>query len=230
MPNYNKLRGLVSQRMGGGKSSPPPHPYINTAPGAFTYTVPVSGRYKIWAWGPGGAGTFGARDGGGSGGLCVATVALARGQVISGTLGTPGVEGVVNATATTVTIPGRSIGLSAGGGQGGDGLSGGLGGTATGGDVNYNGSRGGGSIIGNTGLPGAGEAGYNGGTATGAGPTGAGAPGAAPFKGGDAGPYEALDHQPYMDPGAGGSSYNVIATRAVMAGAPRIVIARLTQA
>lgn len=136
---------------------------------ARTWTAPRNCTVRVTAFGASASGavrrggTAGAATGGGAGARCTKTVKLNAGDVL--TL-TPGAGGAANAPGTngafdgsdggnsTVTGP-NSLNMVAGGGKAGkanaDGLlscDGGLGGTATGGDENIAGGRGGNVIAG----------------------------------------------------------------------------------
>lgn len=158
-----------------------------------TWTVPVSGTYRIHLWGGSGTGGItrgqqGYTTGGGGGAKATKTVKLNAGDVLTFAIGAGGAinASTVNVVAngndggdTTVTGPG-GLNVVAGGGKGGKAstalaaLPGGLGGLATGGDENLSGGRGGditaahasnmiGRATGGGGLPVVGRAGRRGG-------------------------------------------------------------------
>lgn len=142
------------------------------APGSYTFTSPKGGRWKFVLWGPGGN-SGGGVDGGGSGAYVEITKTVLTGQTVALVVSSAG-------AATTATFLDGAV-ASAGAG------SGITGGTASGGDVNLNGSNGGASGGSNAGTAGTGT----GGGAAGAGgaglPGGAGAPANLPFRGGAGG-------------------------------------------
>ena len=129
-----------------------------------TYTVPVTGKYRITAIGAGGAGgarntsvnMYPAATGGGAGGTCIHEVNLTADQVLTISIGAGGVRGTNNTNGGdggNTTVTGTGISLAANGGGGGKyntsgsstvTLAGGAGGTATGGNIaNLTGGRGG---------------------------------------------------------------------------------------
>jgi len=110
-----------------------------------SWTAPRASKYTIYAWGPGGRTTPSAFPGGGSG-LARITVSLAKGSVLTLSIGqgaaTSGTDGAGYDPSgpTTVSGPGVSLNVTAGGA--GSGAAAGPGGTATGGDLNLTGSPG----------------------------------------------------------------------------------------
>lgn len=111
----------------------------SSTPGSFSYTVPAGVSYvDIEGWGGGAsAGYFAAYNmyfGGGGGGYFKRHIAVTQGQVISGNIAAGGgtASTTVTSPALTATTPLPLNGQS--GGQGG------LGGTASGGDVNTSGN------------------------------------------------------------------------------------------
>lgn len=126
------------------------------------WTVPVTGEYRIQAWGGSGTGAVirggnGFVTGGGAGGKCIKKVKLTAGDTLNFTVGAGGAaisltsNGQSNGNDggdTTVTGP-NSLNMIAGGGKGGKFSTalaithGGAGGTSSGGDENLTGGRGG---------------------------------------------------------------------------------------
>lgn len=161
-------------------------------PGSYTWTAPDSGYYRIAQWGTGNYGS--APNGGPSGAHAQTVVPITGGQAVaiavsSGNMASPG--------DTTVTLPdGRVVTTTS--------ASTTVPGTATGGDINLNGSAGG------VGVSGAGTAGL--GTAGGVGGPGdattmgggAGAPGYGYYPGGNG--ADGSTGFPGQTPGAGGRS------------------------
>lgn len=138
-------------------------------PGSYTFTPTVSGWWKFVAWG-GGEGGSGV-TGGGSGGYCEITKFLTTGQTVAVVVG-KGFDASSSATSSTATFPDGTVATAGA-------ASGATGGTASGGDVNLNGSAGG---NGGAGAAGLGTGGGAAGTGSGG---GAGAPANLPFRGGD---------------------------------------------
>jgi hypothetical protein len=156
--------------------------------GAQTWTCPKSGRYNVYAWGPGGRGGDTALEfAGSSGGLAIwQRVRFRKGDTVA--ISVP--HHASTSGDTTVTTSRRPAALTGGRGGAGGG-SAGAAGAATGGDVNISGS------LGKT------SAGNNGGGTDGGLGTSGGAPGAPGFdglRGGDG----ALTGYPGGTPGAGG--------------------------
>lgn len=161
-----------------------------TTTGAGTWTVPCGvTSITVEAWGAGGAGggstvNNNSGDGGGSGAYTSGTFAVTAGDNIAYIIGAGGNGSTGNGTnGGDTTI----LGMTAGGGQGGDSNGGtvtGTGGTATGGTINTNG---------NNGTAGGSDTGGNGGNAPNGGNGGTGRnnnngnPGATPGGGGGGG-------------------------------------------
>lgn len=147
--------------------------YTHVFPVTGSFTVVVPGKYRLLAIGGGGGYVAGRKrqGGGGAGGLCIASRNLAAGDVISFTIGAGGSDASVaippggfayanNGGATTVTV--GTLSMVAGGGQGGVQVRstapsgtylGAVGGSATGGDFNYPGGRGGNVVYISAGTP-----------------------------------------------------------------------------
>lgn len=176
----DRLLGFAGQSMGG--------PKVRTTdgaaylfPGGYTFTAPISGYYKFVARGGGGSGN--ANNAGGSAAYGEVTKLLAIGQNVAISVGGPsGTGGLAPPSqqggTTALTFPDGVI-CTAGGGFGACNVSGtqSPGGTASGFDLNLNGSAGGTSGV--VGAPGNGSAGGPGGGVNG----GAGAPGNAQYPG-----------------------------------------------
>lgn len=159
-------------------------------PGSYTFTPTISGWWKFVLWG-GGSENSSANNGGGSGGYSEITKFLTPSQTVALVVGI-GARAGVAATASTATFPDGTV-VSAGA------ASGRTGGTATGGDVNLDGSLGGtGASSGAAGL------GTGGGAAGTGNSSGAGAPSNLPFRGGEGG--TAAGNTRGRSPGAGGSA------------------------
>ena len=174
-----QLRGLVGQGVSAKKKRPnfsvggtgPVYNFPLAESGAYTFTVPTSGRWMFVGWGPGGLGSSGSK-GGSSGAYVEVTRFLARGQTVSLS---------VNFNADTViTLPDGTIAIAGKSAPGGGGAPG----IASGGDVNINGTS---SAVSGSGSPGGGTGGGPGGTPTGGNIGGAGAPANLPFRGGKGG-------------------------------------------
>jgi len=141
------------------------------------FTVPDSGNYLIIAIGAGGSGgalrnapnpIFSRATGGAAGGTCIKLVSLTASDVYSIVIGAGGLgvstPSVGNSGGNT-TVIGTNVSLTASGGENGavDSLA--IGGTATGGDLNYSGGNGGSytiSSIARSGATGGGAPGLNG--------------------------------------------------------------------
>ncbi len=128
MATGQKLRGLVGQGMSGTRRPFFGHVY-QYAVGSYTLTIPVTGRWTVVQWGAGGNSQTGVGGGGGGGALCISERYLRRGQTVS----------IVIGTHCVVTLPDGSV-ITAG--DGAMDAAGGVGGTASGGDINVNGSDG----------------------------------------------------------------------------------------
>lgn len=163
------VRGLVAQSMNGSRGLVAPKlgalP-VNATSGSGSITVRRPCYALIIARGPGGSGGGGSGptvcSGGGGGAVLYKRVLLRAGQTISYTVGTPGAAPTFSSvpgndgTDSTVTLPDGTV-LRAGGGKRGlfgDGVAGGAGGLATGGDINRNGGAGGSAASGTNGEPG----------------------------------------------------------------------------
>lgn len=150
-----KLRGFIGQRMTAARAQPSAI-FFAFSSGSHTFTVPKEGAglWRLVAWGGGGGGSL---EPGGGGALAIKDVHLRDGQQVPVFVAAVG-------QASTVTLPGTT--LTAGGGTFG---SPGLGGVATGGDVNVSGANSSGSnggaagsygeYLGGGGGPGIGRAG-----------------------------------------------------------------------
>lgn len=141
------------------------------------FTVPDSGNYLIIAVGAGGSGgavrvtpnpVFSRATGGAAGGTCIKLVSLTASDVYSIVIGAGGLgvstPSVGNPGGNT-TVIGTNVSLTASGGEGGAADSLAIGGTASGGDLNYTGGNGGSitiSTIGRSGATGGGAPGLNG--------------------------------------------------------------------
>lgn len=156
-------------------------------PGIYTFTPPQAGLWKFVLWGAGG-GCFNGTSGqaAGSGAYCETNRRLDPAQNVTIIVG----AGSTNSGgATTVTFPDGTV-VSAGGGVTGN--STGVGGVASGGDVNLAGSA-------------AGQAGGGTGGGTSAGTTsGGGAPANLPYRGGSGGAANASGQSPGGGAGAAG--------------------------
>jgi len=182
MGDYDRLRGLSGQSLGGPKARQVEvAQYV--ASGTYTFVAPVNGYYKFVLWGAGGGGGNGTpANGGGSGAYCEYTRAMGASERATVVV-PPAVGKATNGAAATVTfLDGKAV--TAGGG-----LSNTAGGTASGGDVNLNGSSGGLSSGSNNGGTGLGTGGGAGGTGDGGtiGGGGGGAPANSPYTGGQGG-------------------------------------------
>lgn len=155
-------------------------------PGSYTFTPAVSGWWKFVLWGGGEGG--GAVTGSGSGAYSEITKFLTASQTVAVVVG-KGYDDSSSATSSTATFPDGTV-VTAGA------ASGATGGTASGGDVNLNGSAGGNGGAGSAGL---GTGGGAAGTGSGG---GAGAPANLPFRGG-AGASTTIKQG--RSPGGGGS-------------------------
>jgi hypothetical protein len=162
MATGQKLRGLVGQGMNGRRNRAmqlAAVPVVATS-GSGVVTARRACVALIFAWAPGGSG---GSDGSGAGGgaALFKRVYLPRGAALSYSIGAPG-AGVSSSSNgndggdTTVTLPSGQV-LTAGGGKAGtvaDPAAGGLGGVATGGDINRRGGDGGRYQSGSLGLSG----------------------------------------------------------------------------
>lgn len=144
-------------------------------PGSYTFTPTVSGWWKFVLWGGGARPTTG--YGGGSGAYCEITKFITTGQTAALVAGRGAASGGAAQNSTVTFLDGTVVTAGAAVNE--------IGGTATGGDVNLNGSNGG--IDGG----GGGNGGNGLGTGGGAGGVfdsnvggGAGAPANLPFRGG----------------------------------------------
>lgn len=168
----------------------------------YSFTPPVSGKWKFVGWGPG-ASTGG--FGGASGGYVEVTRQLTTNQAVAIVAGFVG-------TDTTITLPDGTVATA------GKGAS--SGGTATGGDVNLNGSAGGNAVAGSPGLG-------TGGGAGGAAPNnlggGAGAPANLPYRGGEG----ASDAGAGSDRGGSVGSGGCGVSTGLSSGGPGLVLAVL---
>lgn len=135
--------------------------------GSYTWPCPGSGAYRFVQWGPGASFSTGT-DGGASGAHTQTVVTLDKGQTVSIVIGTEG-------TDTVVTLPGGRVVTA------GAALTSGPG-TASGGDVNLNGSFGG--AVSTPGAAGLGDSGGAGGPGDVSQGGAAGAPGANGYYGG----------------------------------------------
>lgn len=119
-----------------------------SATATFNFTATTGGLYQIVIDGPGASASGG--TGGGAGAKCVKTVRLRKDEVIAFSLGQP------DTTHTTATLPDGAV-MTARGST----FTSGVGGTATGGDINLPG----GNASGGTGGANPSYAGYFGGAA-----------------------------------------------------------------
>lgn len=187
-----------------------------TAAGAQTWICPKTGRYNVYAWGPGGRGDTGTSDSfaGGSGALAI----WQRVRLLAGAVATISVPELGATTAaTTVALASKPVTLTAGRGGAGNGSSGGAGGIATGGDININGSVGRPYYV-----PGNAGRGTDGGTGGTRGDPGA--PGYDGFRGGNA---SASVKSGAGSPGAGGKATSSPAEPANFGGAGLVIITRV---
>lgn len=120
-----------------------------------TWTPPVGvTRAKVTVIGGGGASGFGqtyqGQGGGGGGGSAVSVLTVSSATTYTATIGAGGSSGAVGGASS---FAGSGITtITANGGQGGQGMTSGVGGTATGGQINIPGGSGNGSPA-NTGSP-----------------------------------------------------------------------------
>lgn len=186
MGEYDRLRGLVAQNIGGPKSpTGGASSFLYAKAGAFSWTVPRAGFYRIHVWGAGGQATntdqFSPGCGGGGGGYADKVVTFRKGDVLTGSVGQSQAGSVgTSGGASVVNLPsGAQVGATGGTG----GASGGAGGVGFGGDQNLVGGAGG--IAGVDGTAGGGTNGGLGGAQFGGAlGGGGGAPGAYGLQGG----------------------------------------------
>lgn len=152
------LRGLVGQGMDGKKRQTGGQielvGFADASAASGMIVAPKSCVALIYAWGPGGSGCAGTGSpgGGGGGGAVYKRVRLSARQSITYACGVRGVpvtdDGNVqpgnDTTDTTVTLPSGAV-VTAGGGKKGNGGAPGVGGVASGGDLNRSGANGFGS-------------------------------------------------------------------------------------
>jgi len=220
MADYDRLRGLSGQSMGGPKGKTTECGQY-TRPGSYTFTAPNPGQYKFVLWGGGGAGS-GSNGAGGSGAYCEYTRTLGGGEQVALVLGAKALTGA--GVASTATFADGKV-VSAGGGAAGSGTSGGAGGTASGGDVNLSGSAGGGSST--AGTNGGGTAGGTGAPALATAGGGGGAPANTPYFGGNgAGNDGASNAIAGTTPGGGGYGG---ATASIQAGSTGAIFVQLVK-
>lgn len=191
------LRGFVGQGMDGRKAAVPAIVAMYL-PGAHSFRPTVPGFYKFVLWGPGGSEVAaGGLGSGGSGAYVEITKPLAAGQVVALVVSDYGAP-------TTATFPDGKVASAGHGADCPGGGAGGVGGAATGGDVNLDGATGGSSVgpaqaaLGT--APGAPGSGNN---------AGAGAPANLPFRGGRGGnPYTtaSITTNPQAPGGGGGAA------------------------
>jgi hypothetical protein len=198
----DRLQGFSGQFMGGAKTVRVECPSFGL-PGTYTFRASRTGAYKFVAWGGGGAGMNsqgGAAWGaGGSAAYGEITKTLAAGQLVTVQVGPS------NGGTTQLAFPDGSIATATGGSGPTSAPAGGLGGTATGFDVNINGSQG--ATNGGTASAGGGTSGGVGGGTNG----GAGAPANVPYVGA-AGGAPAGFSGVAPGPGAGGCMVGTGAT------------------
>lgn len=189
MGEYDRLRGLVAQNMGGPKfPTGGACSFVTTRAGAFSWTVPRAGFYRAHVWGAGGGGTDpggGSATGGGGGGYADRVVFLRKNDVVTGVVGqcSNGNTGVTGGTSVINLPGGAQLGATGGGGGNSTTNVGGAGGAGFGGDQNLTGGAGGAAGV--SGAAGGGSDGgaggiQGGGTLGG----GGGAPGAYGLNGG----------------------------------------------
>ena len=144
-------------------------------PGSYTFTPTVSGWWKFVLWGGGARPTTG--YGGGSGAYCEITKFITTGQTAALVAGRGAASGGAAQNSTVTFLDGTVVTAGAAVNE--------IGGTATGGDVNLNGSTGGvDGASGQNGGDGLGTGGGAGGLFTPNSGGGAGAPANLPFRGG----------------------------------------------
>lgn len=203
------MRTLLSERRSQRMNAQPQRgvaPLVRTFPADGSpqiFVAPEAGVYRFILWGPGGVtaavdqrGEGGALYyfGGGSGALAVVDRRMARGEQAT-------ILSAVRGVATTVTFAdGRVVSAGFGGAGSEATMAGGLGGVATGGDLNKPGLRGGGISV--PPEP-AGEDGGRQGVSSGTMYGGAGAPGFDGLKGGNG--ADQVSTLNATTPGGGGS-------------------------
>ena len=171
-------------------------------PGSYTFTPTVSGWWKFVLWGGGARPTTG--YGGGSGAYCEITKFITTGQTAALVAGRGAGSGGAAQNSTVTFLDGTVVTAGAAVNE--------IGGTATGGDVNLNGSTGG--VDGPGGASGANGLGTGGGAGGAYEPNvggGAGAPANLPFLGGVGGYAGGGQHYGGGTPGGGAvsTSYGV---------------------
>lgn len=126
-----------------------------TTAGAGSRKVPervINLIIEIWGGGAGGAGgddqgpTFNSGGGGGSGAYLKKEITVSPDDMVNFNIGSGGIGGTLSNYSDNATDGGNttisSSGLTAGGGKKGIPITGGIGGIATGGDINTNGNSG----------------------------------------------------------------------------------------
>jgi hypothetical protein len=149
---------------------------VDVAVGSGVIVAPTSCIALIWLFGAGGSGASGngtgAPSGGGGGAALFKRARLSRGQTVNYSVGAPGPGATdgngVGGGDTTAVLPGGIL-LTAGGGQGGIGLTPAPGGMARNGDVNRAGGASSATSTGSGGGIGGGSGGATGGGGGGAG-------------------------------------------------------------
>ena len=178
-----ELRGLVGQSLTGRKAVPVLAYAAVYSAGSYTFVAPVSGVFKFIACGSGSGGN-GFDRGGSSGAYVEKTRRLAVGEAVGIVVAKAVNLGANSAGNDTIFVFSDGLVVVAGGGAAISGT--GLGGVASNGDVNINGSASSPSFT--SGNPGSGLGGGPGGGTDGSTISGgSGAPGVAPFFGGAGG-------------------------------------------
>lgn len=148
------LRGFVGQGLGSPKgftATPVAAGMpVSTTSGSGSVTATRHCSVIVYLWGGSGSGEANTGSsgggGGGSGSAVRKHINLSRGQTLAWSVGAPGAGVSADASGndgadSTVTLPNGTV-MRAAGGKGGAGLAGGLGGVASGGDLNRNGQPG----------------------------------------------------------------------------------------
>jgi len=183
------LRGFIGQNISGRRSTRP-GVVLQFPVGSHDFMAPVAGTWKFVMWGPGGDPVNNGSNlsGGASGGYVEYKKFLDKNQIVKLVVGRD--------TNTTAVFPDGKL-LSAGA------ASANIGGVATGGDVNLNGTSTPAIGTGLSGPAGQGSGAGLGGTGSSAADGGAGAPALLPYRGGTGG---SISSALATAPGGGGAA------------------------
>lgn len=147
---WRVLVDVPSQASVDASSDVPPYTLVDEVTSSGTWTAPWDCYVRIWLFGGGGSGNSGAasQSSGGGAATCIKDrFFMTSGQQLALTIGNGGAASgsgspTGNSGGTSTCTGPNGLNMSAGGGARANGNTNGVGGTATGGDVNLNGSNG----------------------------------------------------------------------------------------